>query len=59
MVCKNNKRPSSEYESCDISFKHPRQLDCTSFVRFVLCNNSSEKPHKSGNKRFFSSYDSD
>ncbi|KAJ8640428.1 hypothetical protein MRB53_017122 [Persea americana] len=47
MVCKNNKRPSSEYESCDISFKHPRQLDCTSFVRFVLCNNSSEKPHKS------------
>ncbi|RWR83198.1 hypothetical protein CKAN_01194600 [Cinnamomum micranthum f. kanehirae] len=47
MVCKNNKRPSSEYESCGISFKHPRQLDCPSFVRFDLCNNSSEKPQKS------------
>lgn len=59
MVYKNKKRPYGEDESCNVSFKHPRQLDYTSLAGSVLCNNSLEKPHKSGNKRFLSSYDSD
>ncbi|XP_077223322.1 uncharacterized protein LOC143856926 isoform X2 [Tasmannia lanceolata] len=50
MVFKQSKRPFSDDESCQLSYKHPRQLDFTSHLASFVgtCNDIPEKPHPSG-----------
>ncbi|XP_068657615.1 uncharacterized protein [Aristolochia californica] len=51
MVLNQNKRPFSDEESFQFSYKHPRQLECSShlspFADISTCNNIHEKTHTS------------